>query len=195
MLPQLRSRFDQLEQRRAKFLQELAERPSEQLRYSPSAESWSLLQIAEHLKLVEEGLVVRWLVEQPGERLRRRLHHRIVYAGVMTLVFRLGMRVRMPGPGVAPDAPPSLAEVARRWTELRARLANELNALSESSAEGRFVRHPVLGPLDASGALRFLRVHFDHHMRQVQRVVCHSGFPRPASGTSSASARIGGGAA
>ena len=178
MIAQLQSRFDELERRREEFLQRLNEQTSEQLHYSPAAGSWSLLQIAEHLRLVEERLIAGWLVDHPGrEQLRRRLRHRITYAAVMTLVFRMGLRVRMPGPGVAPEVPPGLPEVARRWSELRAELASQLGTLTERSATNLFIRHPVLGPLDAADALRFLRVHFDHHMRQVGRVTGHRGFP------------------
>jgi hypothetical protein len=182
MLPKLQICFDRLESSREHFLEELSQRHPVQLGFSPGPDSWSLLQIAEHMVLVEEGLLVRRAITKPLERhYRRKLKHRFLHF-IVVVVFRMDLRVPMPVKDIAPEGNSSLTELKDKWTQLRIDLRTKLDSLTENTALLPFVQHPVLGPIHAFATLRFLQRHFDHHLRLGQRLVRHDSYPAEPSG-------------
>ncbi len=177
MLSKLEIYFDRLERSRITFLEDLSQRNSAQLGFSPGRDSWSLLQVAEHIVLVEEGLLVRRAITEPLEkRYRRKLKHRFLDA-IVAVVFRMDLRVPMPVRDIAPEGLASLSELTEKWSHLRIDLRAKLDDMTENTALLPFVQHPVLGPINAFATLRFLQRHFDHHVRLGQRLVRHDRFP------------------
>ncbi len=175
MLSKLQTRFDALEQRRHRLLGELARLGEAQLRFQPAPGAWSLQEVVHHLLLVDQA-VLRAADRAAEVRMRRSLRERIGYVAVW-LVLKLGVRVRVPVRGVAPQVGISLSELQEQWGETRIALKACLNSFTERTMQHTVARHPVGGPLNAVQTLLFLTRHFDHHMRQINRIQRAAGFP------------------
>ena len=168
MLPELQTRFDAITQRRSALLDHLRGLDAARLRYRPTPAAWSLLQVAQHLVLLER-LVLKSALRDPRAGVQRRWWHAIG-ARMVAFVFRHGFRVPAPTRQVVPAGETSLDETARQWEELHAELAAFLESATPERAKALGFRHPVSGPQDLYGALDFIAQHHDHHLRQVARL-------------------------
>ncbi len=188
MIAQLKKHFDHLESSREQFLSGISQYDSTQLAFSLRPDAWSLLQIAEHIVLVEEGLLVgRAFDKTRGEHRGRRLRYALRRL-IVGFIFKLGLRVPMPVTGIGPGSLSSLPEIAAGWGTLRRGLETQLGQMSRSEASRPLVHHPVLGPLNAVATLRFLQRHFNHHRRQAARLAAQENFPA-GQGTGAAQTR------
>ena len=168
MLPELQQKFDAIEERRQALFDRLARDDDARLRYHPAPGSWSMLQVVEHLVLVE-GLVVKTMLRPDRPVVQRRWWHRIG-AWLVSIVLGSGLRVPAPSRRVVPIADTPLHESRASWDDLRRQLLAFLNGTTAESARLLGFRHPVSGPLDVPASLDFIRTHFDHHMRQIARI-------------------------
>ena len=145
MLPPLRRRFDRLERQRAELLAELARRTDAALRYQPSPEAWSTLQVIEHLVIAEESILALAARRAPKpvpfmERLGTGVRLRALY-----LALASNRRFRVPLPTLNPSgAEIGLEELQRRWTEARWQLARALEAVTRETASGCSMPFPSL---------------------------------------------------
>jgi len=168
MLAELRTRFDAIEQRRHSLITRLRTVDDSLLRYHPAPGSWSMLQVAEHLVLLEQ-IVVKAMTREPRSEVRRRWWHRIG-AWMVAFVFRHGFRVPAPTRKVVPIGDRPLESSVEQWAELRAKMAAFLELTPPERAKVLGFRHPVAGPLDVASTLDFVATHHDHHLRQIARI-------------------------
>lgn len=168
MLPALQSRFDEIEQQRVLLLARLSSKDPASLSYHPGAGSWSMLQVVQHLVLVEQ-LVMTGMIKPARPMVKRRWWHR-VGAWLVAFVFRHGFRVPAPSKAVVPldDMPLDVSE--RSWVSLRVQLRAFLEEITPERSGQLGFRHFVSGPHDIAGTLDFIRSHFDHHLRQIGRI-------------------------
>ncbi len=175
MHPRLAELLAQLAERRARLLGQLSRVPLDDLRLKPEPDSWSLMQVAQHLELVDRGMLD--LLRDPRMKTRplaRRPRNYIGYAA-LRVVLATGYRVRVPDRVRGLVSPPEHADedlerLQRRWENTARELEAAFGSLTEADLR-RFVGlHPVGGPLTPVQVLLFLRRHFDHHLRQVRRI-------------------------
>lgn len=139
-------------------------------------EGWTPVQLLQHLRLVESVMLEgRRRAEAGGGAAgiptrRPSLRHRVGRIAV-ALIFRLGIRVRMPTPRVNPEPPMPLAQVLSGWPELSAELRRRLHDAGIDAPAAPFMRHPVSGPLSPSETATFLLDHMRHHRRQLDRIL------------------------
>ncbi len=176
MLPPLASRLARLERQRAEVLGSLDGLGPPQLRFRPTPESWGLLDVIEHLVLIEER-ILGGLGARPGplpllERVR-------VGAGfaLLTVWLRGGGRIRVPSRAVMPGGSSSLEELRGRWDTVRAGLNQALERLERSDLGRPMMRHPIVGKLSPTQTLSFLHTHVAHHRPQLARIRSAPGFP------------------
>lgn len=168
MIPAIQTRFDAIENRRQALLAHLGTLDASALSYRPRSSAWSLLQVAQHLVLLEK-LVLKVVIRDPRPGVRRRWWHGIG-TWMVAFVFRHGFRVPAPTRMVIPLDNTPLEQSAAQWAELHAQLAAFLETVTPERAKALGFRHPVSGPHDVYGALDFIAVHHDHHLRQVARI-------------------------
>src|SRR5512141_2453236 len=127
MLAALRTRFDRLERQRLDLLAELGRRSDAALNYQPTPESWSILQVVEHLVIAEESILALAARRAPRPapfvgRMKTAVRLRALY-----LARASNRRFEVPLPTLRPSgAEIGLAELERRWTEARWQLARAL---------------------------------------------------------------------
>ena len=175
MHPSLTTAFQRLERQREEFLSPLRDLPVGKLEARPGPGQWSLLDVVQHLVLVDEGVTAygEKKVNAPGrpmtltERLRLRL---------LSAAFRMPVRVKAPTPVVIPKETVPLGELEARWAAARSRMAALFDSLPEEKARAAFFRHAIVGMLDPAGLLAFLECHVAHHRRQVGRIRASDAF-------------------
>jgi len=174
MIPELGRRFDDLEESRRNFLRPVEALSLRQQEFRPSPESWSLVQVAHHVMLVERESV-RFIQggREPGAR---RLKHAALSAAVR-LVLSTGLRVKAPVEAIKPKEDLSLQEVASRWQRVREDLRVYLDRIPEEELERLVFRHPIAGPFNIVQTLGFLASHLRHHARQLRRIRKAAEFP------------------
>ena len=169
MLPSLGRRLDRLERRREELLGRVAPLGAEQLAYRPGPERWHVLDILEHLIIIEER-VLGAVGTRPGplpaaERLRGALR----LAG-LRLYLRSGGKIRAPTRAILPQGGVGLAELRERWDRARAGYRTALEAFDCTDLLRPMMKHPVIGKLTPTQTLAFLDAHLAHHGRQIERL-------------------------
>jgi hypothetical protein len=176
MQPNLRTTFDALERRRRDLLDRLAAYDEAQLAFRPAPDMWCLLEVAEHLALVEEILLAQANDDAFARRLRKTLKSRALMT-VVWFVLGSGIRVKAPLKALVPKTVVPLDESARRLEAARRELAEWLERL-EPGAERRLAfSHPIGGALSVIEGLDLVASHWDHHLSQVDRILASKDFP------------------
>lgn len=180
MLPRLRAELDGVTRRRMTFEARTRVLSEAQLRFRPSAGSWSIAEVAQHLLHVERE--VTKAASKPGVERRRRRRTAKEWMGYLAFLGIVHLRGRIKVPGkvagrVTPAAEPDMDQLWREWSELHANLAAHLETIREEHLGLMAFKHPIMGPTSIKGVLPFFRQHFDHHMRQVRRIRRSPGFP------------------
>ena len=176
MRASLAAELDSLEQRRNALTRHLAEYPDAQLRLRPKPDSWSLLEVMEHLMLSEEASL-DWVTRtRRGRVLQRRWYHGAL-ALLIARALDSAMRVPWTGRRITPTGTSDLATLQRQWAEVAAGWQAYARSITGAAENALVFRHPIGVPMNAQETLVFLRRHFDHHMHQVRRIERSMGLP------------------
>ena len=65
----------------------------------------------------------------------------------------------------------SLEELLGRWDDTRKKTRTHIDEINSEKAADLVYRHPFAGPLNIAETLRFIDVHFDNHMRHIDRII------------------------
>jgi len=148
----------------------------EQLAFRPAAESWSVLDVVEHLVKVEEGIVSRIKKREPrtwGEAARAWLALEL-----MSVYFVLGRRFKVPSQAVQPQGGTTLTTLGTRWEAAQQALRRAIDGLGSADFARPMMRHPILGLLTPVETLSFIVRHIAHHRRQIARIRRSPMYPR-----------------
>ena len=171
MLPSLARAYRRLEVQKAELLAALENITDERLAYKPSPESWSALEIVDHLIKTERGImqqVPARLEKACSVPVRDRLRGTLV-----TCLFRTPIRVKVPtaaSAAIVPSGRLDLPSLNARWAESRRSTSSILEQVPRLPLRLAAFRHPVTGWMDLPQTLRFLSAHITHHNFQVARL-------------------------
>lgn len=160
--------IDALDAQRCALLEQLDGLEAELLTARPGAETWSILDIAEHL-VVAERVVLRglppWadLADQP-----RGLKQRTIFLLVLA-ILRLGIPVKVPTRRMNPTGQATLAGLRREWDEHLRWLRSYAREFDADGRRRAVFLHPVAGPITLVQALRMNLLHLRTHQRQIRR--------------------------
>ncbi len=162
-----------LDDQRLALLGELETLREDVLKVRPGPEAWSILEILEHV-VVAESVILRGLPPRSGLVAQpRNLGHRLKY-GLVTLILRFRIPVKVPSRRMLPTGQASLAELRTAWDAhlawLRAFVAEDEAAALESA----FFTHPIAGPITLVQALRMDLLHVGIHRRQIAKLRRHT---------------------
>ena len=162
-------RLDRLERGRAALLERLAPMSPAELTARPAAGGWNVLDVVQHVIIVEE-LVLRALATRPGplslaERVRSGLR-----LTALRIYLRSGGRVQAPTPAILPQGRVPLDELRARWERARAGYATALASFGPDDLRRPMMKHPIVGKLTPVQTLTFLGTHLAHHGRQIERI-------------------------
>lgn len=169
-------RLDEMDARRDALLGALSSHGPERLSFRPVGGGWCALDVAQHLVLVEEGVLgyARKKLQGPPQPVPLLDRARLV---LLVGVMRSPTRVRAPVAQVVPTETLPLEAIASRWGAARVALRAFLAELPEERLRCLFFRHPIAGALDVVGTLTFVDEHARHHEAQIERIWRSPGRP------------------
>jgi len=162
------TRMDRVELKREALLSAAEALTGEELTRRPDPDSWSALEILEHLVLAEDDVVGALSDPDALREGRRTLKSRVLYRVVM-FILRFGIPVSVPSRSMVPGGERSLEELTESWRRNHRVLRDFLDHPRASSGACLF-RHPISGPMTTEEALRMLEVHLDRHVGQFHRL-------------------------
>lgn len=170
----LDTHFVALEQQRENLLSDLDKLSGPQRSFHPSADSWSIPEVADHLMRVERSVLDA--AAKPGVR-RSGRRRDVVGLSLLWGMLKLGVRVRVPAPYLQPRPNVAVDELRREWDQVRRDWAEFLETLTRSRMSEVAFRHPIAGPVFYKDVLKFLERHFLHHRKQILRIKSAPGYP------------------
>jgi hypothetical protein len=164
-------RLAKLNHQTRQVMAELQTWSPERLRFRPSGEAWSALDVLEHLRLTEAAVVATMQHNLPDKN-RATIQDYVLGARILGVMF-LPARVKVPGAvkSILPTTKErDLSALRQAWEFDRTKLASFLESLSVVDQQKGVFRHPFGGWATANGALLFLRSHLHHHRYQLARL-------------------------
>lgn len=169
MIDDVRLGFQRLEEQKSQVLTLLKSKSETELTKS-LPEKWSMIQAMRHVQMSEEGSLNYMLKKsQAGDKMKKRTYLVKFYLQILYLVFHLRLKFKAPK---AISNPPitSLDQLENDWNATREKLQNFLNEYPEKWRLKAVYRHPFLGLLNVTDAVKFLNAHLTHHTRQLHRI-------------------------
>ena len=137
----------------------------------PEPDCWSLLQVAQHLLLVEKRILKSAMEENPDyPQLGLWDDLRISGFGLLLLT---PIKVKVPVPEVLPQENIEHDVLLEQWKVTQQgwhTLLDKTKSL-EVSSKTAILRHPIAGWMNLTHCLSFMHRHFQHHIPQIRRVL------------------------
>jgi hypothetical protein len=168
MLPEIQVLITELEDRKLELLKDLEVYSSDQLRFQPAPDRWSMLMALQHIVLGEQG-IRSTEAELRHNPVRQRLKPGNMFKVVMD-VLEKDIPVEVPDAFVEPDGSMGLDELIALWDQERKELCDLLEKVAEETVNDVIFSHPAAGPLDPLRTLQLAIAHFDTHQRQIDRL-------------------------
>jgi len=175
MLPELTERLTILDRKREAFLTAVRASTHVQQTFRPGSDSWSMLDVTEHLVLAEEKSLLGMLKGPPPGMSVTPLAR--IRMKMVRLVMATELKVKVPVARVIPTGSVALPVLESRWLEARRGLEEFLVSIDATAANAPRFRHPIGGWVTAWDGVAFFAGHIDHHARQLRRIRRSPGFP------------------
>jgi len=169
MLTEIQKTIDGLDKKYTKFLQDLSSLTDEVLNFKAGADKWSIVEVIEHLVMAEENMLAQLTgaasatTLDPQDRSAKNFH-------IVIKVMTRDIPVDVPDESMEPHGRFSLEELLGRWDDTHQKTRAYIDGINPEGADNLVYRHPFAGPLDMAETLRFIDVHFDNHMRHIDKI-------------------------
>ncbi|MCC7223807.1 MAG: DinB family protein [Chitinophagales bacterium] len=179
MIPALAQRFEQFEQLRTEFWDDIAASSPEQRLFKPKPDAWSMLQVAQHIIAAEEATL---LFVSTRQRIKSsfwgRWRSRIRSFG-LKLFLLSPLKAKAPNvPGLVPDGSKSYEQLSNHWDAVREQWRQFLTNFEAEHLEDVVFKHPIAGKFNLLQTIDdFMAPHISHHLQQLQRIKASPDFP------------------
>ena len=170
MLTEIAEKFESLSQKHVNLCRQLNELSRESLTFKAGPDRWSVVEVIEHLVIAEKDLLQQLSNNIPVSTLDPVSKTPDRYRMVIK-VMEQDIEVDVPDKRAEPQGRLTLDELIEQWDDIRVRLPEYLTAVTDEKKDDLVYRHPFGGPLSVIEALHFIEVHFDNHMRHIDRIV------------------------
>ena len=173
MLDHIQTRYDSLSLKFEALLQRLDSQPDETLSFKAGPDKWSVVEVVEHLVIAETGLLEALSTNIPVSTLdpaaqTPEKHQRVIK------VMQRDIEVDVPHESLEPQGRIPLADLLSQWNDIRQKLPGLLAQIKPETEDDSVFRHPYGGPLNIADTLEFFEVHFDNHMRHIDRILAQA---------------------
>jgi len=173
MLPDIQQQHESLRKKHEQLLQQLGSLSSEVLSFKAAPDKWSIVEVVEHLVIAEKELLKQLSTNVPTSTLGPESKTPEKYQTVIKVMVR-DIPVDVPDESLQPQGRLPLDELLSQWDAMRKKLAELLAEIKSENKDDPIFRHPYGGPLDISETLQFFEVHFDNHMRHIDRILAET---------------------
>lgn len=170
--PQVEKLFGELEKSRSKLLEYLSLFPYDQLTKPPARDKWSVVQILHHLVIVEAGTMayIQKKILAPDKVPNVKFSSRIRMIGLKVSLMS-NMKFKAPSVLQVPDNSMTVETLSQQWEITRGKFYTLLEGLPEDLSRKGIFNHPLVGRIDANDTLRFIKWHYEHHLRQIYTIL------------------------
>jgi len=173
MLPNIQKKYEGLKKKREDLSQQLSARSSEALCFKAAPDKWSIVDVIEHLVIAEQNLLEQLAANVPVSTLDPGTRTPEKHQTVIKVMER-DIPVDVPDESLEPHGGLTLGEFFSQWDDIRKKLQGLLAEIKSENKDDLFYRHPYGGPLDIAETLHFFDVHFDNHLRQIDKILAQS---------------------
>jgi hypothetical protein len=170
MLASIQETYDSLTGKREQLLQRLDSLESETLSFKAGPDKWSIVEVVEHLVIAEADLITQLTVQVHSPSLDIEYRSVKKFQTVIKVMER-DIEVDVPHESMEPRGQVALDDLLLQWDDIRKKLQGLLAGIKKEKIGDMVYRHPYAGPLDISETLHFFEVHYDNHMRQIDRIL------------------------
>ena len=179
MILVVQKHFDKLEAQRKQILDDVRALRPEQQTYRPEPTAWSILEVFDHLMMIEINSLRYMLKKIQGVD---DIEKADVFAGFRSsaLSFFLKLPIKYKAPPTAEIVRRDFyefEEMEKEWNEVRTQWSEFLDHFDSPTAEKLIFKHPMMGKLNIIQAIDFIHDHFEHHIRQIERIKAHVDYP------------------
>lgn len=137
----------------------------------PTPTTWSMVDVVEHLVLVEDGIRTALAKDPTPDRPREVRWGRWWRFPTMRLVLKTGIRISAPTPAILPAGERSYESLLVDWERSRALLRTWLEGFDRRILGDPRFRHPLVGWLTIPQGITFAADHLEHHLPQLDRLI------------------------
>jgi hypothetical protein len=170
MLAKIQEKFESLTQKLEELLQHLNSLSSEVQSFKAGPDKWSIVEVVEHLVIAEDDLLTQLSTNVPASTLDPKSRTPEKHQTVIKVMER-DIPVDVPDKRAEPQGRLTLDELLNQWDDIRKKLQGLLAEINAENKDDLVYRHPYGGPLDIAETLHFIDVHFDNHMRHIDRIL------------------------
>lgn len=169
-MSKLITRLDRLNEQLEKLLSLLSAYTTEQLQEKPTPESWSAIQVIQHVMLAEQLSVgyVRKKMQFPQGLKKSSLEN---WIRLQLLRFFMNAPLKFKAPAIV--AEPKFSNdvdfgiLAEKWRAIRTDLRKLLDEFPPELEGTNIYKHAMAGRLSLNGMLEFFEGHFSRHRKQI----------------------------
>jgi hypothetical protein len=173
MLPNIQQQYDSLKLKLEALLQHLDSLSGEELSSKAGTDKWSIVEVVEHLVVAEQDLLKQLSTHIPASTLDLGAKTPEKYQTVIKVMER-DIEVDVPHESMEPHGRIALEDLLNQWEDIRQKLPGLLAEIKPENEDDPVYQHPYGGPLDLSDTLQFFEVHFDNHMRHIDRILAQA---------------------
>lgn len=146
-----------------------------QAAFRQTAESWSILEVLEHVAVAERGML--WLIRHGTREAGRQASEPAQDPRWLASAKNRARKFQAPDPA-RPSGRFSTLEQARQYFEESRRRTLEFVGQCPDDLRALFTVHPVAGPIDCHQCLLLLAAHPSRHAQQIREIRAHPEFPK-----------------
>jgi hypothetical protein len=173
MQTNIQKEYESLIKKREDLVQKIGSLSSEVLCFKAGPDRWSIVEVIEHLVIAEKNLYKQLATNVQASTLDPKSRTPEKHQTVIKVMER-DIPVDVPDESLEPHGRLTLDELLNQWDDIRKKLQGSLVEITSENKDDLVYRHPYGGPLDIAETLHFIDVHFDNHMRQIDRILAQS---------------------
>ncbi len=173
MLPDIQEQYNSLKLKLEALLQRLDSLTDEMLSFKAGPDKWSIIEVVEHLVIAEKGLLKQLSTNIPASTLDPEAKTPEKHQTVIKVMER-DIEVDVPHESLEPRGSIALEDLRYQWNEIREKLPGLLAEIKPEKKDDPVFQHPYGGPLDIADTLQFFEVHFDNHMRHIDKILAQA---------------------
>jgi hypothetical protein len=176
----LKNNFDNLERQLDGLLELVRPLNYVQQNFKPESDSWSILQVFRHM-IQSEGQINLYLRKKilGVKTIGRAGLAAKVRSIILNTAMRMSIKYKVPDAiKVEFEDNYNFETLSTEWRLLRKEIRSFLENIDDETARKEIFRHPVVGRMSIIQGLTFMQEHLARHIRQVERIMHHTEFPK-----------------
>lgn len=172
MNERLKQEFDALERSRLALFSELDKTEAAKMNIQPGGNSWSVVQVMDHLTIAELNSL-RYMKKKLSFAADLRKADFKSKFRLFLLKSALILPVKYKAPALVADAKndKNYSEAKSAWDKVRSDMAEFLEQFPAEHLKSESFKHPLAGKFTVVQALNFMQTHFNHHLKQIDRII------------------------